>query len=252
MIIPQLIGRLGNQAFQIACAVGYARKHGLEYCVPEMTVAPNAWPNYFDHLSNKCDFSKLNNPQVLKETEHSYQELPEPGKHDVFLEGYWQTEKYFKDNREEILKLFNPDWKSRGGTVSVHVRRGDFLLYPTKHPVITDEYLDRAYIELEKQTEQRWKYIFFSDDIPYVKQFVSTRFTNDNEYDIVEGKTPMEDLKAMSECTHHIISNSSFSWWGAWLNRNPNKIVIAPSVWFGPDNDHLNTKDLIPEDWIKL
>jgi len=126
--------------------------------------------------------------------------------------------------------------------VSVHVRRGDYLKLSDHHPACTLEYYDKAMSKFDG-----CKFLIFSDD----KKWCLENFNKEN-CEISFNSDAVEDLQLMSLCDHHIIANSSFSWWGAWLGRNKDKKVIAPKEWFGPaKNDH-NTKDLYCKDWIVL
>jgi hypothetical protein len=235
-------GRLGNNLFQKAAAIGYATKHGLDY-----------------HL---CPWYAKNNiafgHRILKEQGHQYQELPfdekwRKGKRNIVLDGYWQSAKYFDHCREEVLKAFGYDWSLKEGWCSIHVRRGDYLLYPDKHPVVTADYLERAIYHIYYDTGLL-NFMVFSDDIPYCKAVLPNLRYQGFTFEYSEGRTAEEDLVLGSCCEHNIISNSTFSWWQAWLGRNENKIVISPSKdnWFGSGNSHLDTSDIIPESWIQI
>jgi hypothetical protein len=92
------------------------------------------------------------------------------------------------------------------------------------------------------------KFYVFSDDIEWCKNF----FSDILDFEFISGNNEIRDLYLMSSCENNIIANSSFSWWGAWLNKNPNKKVIAPSVWFGPAKKNVITEDLYCKNWIKL
>lgn len=229
MVTAKLYGRLGNQLFQKAAAIGYAEMYGKSYSFGGKFIAPT----------------------VVYERGHSFNELPDiQSPKNIVLDGYWQSEKYFSHCRETILEQFNFKWQHRAGWCSIHVRRGDYLNYIDKHPVVTEFYLLAA---LEKMVEltSNENFIIFSDDIPWCKRFFSQYRCN---FQYSEGKSEKEDLELMSSCEHNIISNSTFSWWGAWLNQNANKIVISPSKdnWFGPGNSHLDTSDIIPDSWIQI
>lgn len=232
-------GRLGNNLFQKAAAIGYATKHGYNY-----------------YLSTNPHFNKR--PISLRENGHQYQELPKLYGDSILLDGYWQSEKYFAHCREEALKAFGFNWMPVfPDTCAIHVRRGDYLLYPDKHPVVTVEYLTQAIGEIIRVTDVR-HFMFFSDDIAWCKKLVAhdlhPSIVFGWKFDFSEGRTETEDLELMSSCQHQIISNSTFSWWGAWLNQNPDKVVISPSKhnWFGPGNAHLCTDDIIPDSWIQI
>ena len=128
-------------------------------------------------------------------------------------------------------------------TTAIHVRRGDYLKFPQHHPTQTVEYF-LAGVELLKDKTD--KFLVFSDDIAWCK--ANFKFDNivyiENEKDYIE-------LYLQSLCNNNITSNSSFSWWGAWLNENNNKVVIGPNKWFGSAINH-DTSDVIPETWKKM
>jgi len=227
-------GRLGNNLFQKAAAIGYAMKHGLEY-----------------NLSPKIPKSDSIFP--ISELAHNYQELPYHFTlrwDDIVLDGYWQSEKYFSRCREEVLKAFGFPWELKKGWCSIHVRRGDYLKYPDKHPVVTMDYITKA-IETIVDQAGVGKFLVFSDDLPWcVANFSHLGYY----FYYSESRTPEQDMAYGSCCEHNIISNSTFSWWQAYLNQNPGKVVISPSKdnWFGPGNKHLDTSDLVPDSWIQI
>lgn len=174
--------------------------------------------------------------------------------------GYFQTEKYFKDYRNEILKDFElrvemneqnkemlQDIKSTN-SVSLHVRRGDYVNLQTIHGLCTLEYYQNAIDYIASKLKEPHFYLF-SDDIPWVKENLKIDYPC-NAVDINSGDNGFFDLELMKNCKHNIIANSSFSWWGAWLNDNPNKIVISPQKWFA--SSKLHTDDTICKDWIKI
>ncbi len=182
---------------------------------------------------------------------------------NALLVGYWQSEKYFEGIDTLIRHEFQPKvpysaenrpWVEQAGrpfAISVHIRRTDYIDNPVTnafHCVCSLEYYRQARDIIHEKIPQA-RFIVFSDDIPWARQnmgflspacFVETTGERKDE----------EELILMSLCSHHIIANSSFSWWAAWLGNNPEKIVIAPRQWF---NDvSLDTSDLIPETWIRL
>ena len=128
-----------------------------------------------------------------------------------------------------------------GVLVSVHVRRADYLNIPEHHTNLQVEYYERAMKNFEGYSP-----VIFSDDIEWCKNNL-----NFNNMVLVEGNSDVEDLWLMSLCKNNIIVNSSFSWWGAYLNKNVDKVVIAPSKWFG-DGVSLSTEDIVPEQWNKI
>jgi hypothetical protein len=181
----------------------------------------------------------------------------------VFLKGGWQSEKYFQNCKDEIRKILQPkeeyivnvkakaDEFLKEPTVGVHIRRGDYLrkkIILEWHGIMERDYYVRAFEQLSKSLGS-FRVLYFSNDIDWVEKELQPIVKGETITDNVS-QTHVEDLYLMSCCRHNIIANSSFSWWGAWLNNNPNKIVIAPKKWFnkGPND----TQDLIPEGWIKI
>jgi len=181
----------------------------------------------------------------------------------AYLMGYWQSEKYFTPIASllrEDLKLrepLSPDYRaleekiSKVKSVSLHVRRGDYVDNPHTnhvHGFCTPAYYDKAITYLRDRFPSIIIFVF-SDDMPWARQNLG----NYSPIEFVEIKNinrDQEELMLMSLCDHHIIANSSYSWWGAWLGVNSEKTVIAPQKWF---NDATrNTKDLIPDTWIRM
>ena len=239
---PTLMGRLGNQLFQIATAYAYAKDNNLELHIPNVSHDPKEWPTYFTF-----DTDDFQEERVYKEKHHNF--MPIPKRENVRLEGYFQSEKYFKKYRNEILKLFGfNDIKVNEGVCAIHVRRGDYVGLQDYFPVLPLEYYLQAIVHHETQG-RKYKYILFSDDIEWCKQNFIGEY-----YQFCEETDPLKSLRIMASCEHFIIANSSFSWWGAWASNNPNKKVIAPNYkqWFGKQNRHLNTMDVIPKEWMQL
>jgi hypothetical protein len=245
IVRPLTYGRLGNYCFQIAAAMGYAWRHGLEFSVPDHTKSPVHNPIYFQHLANpRWDNSA---PVVrIEEGTHAYQELPYKleweGK-QIVLDGYWQTEKYFKEFRKEVIAAFGLEWKQLDGFVSVHLRRGDYLRLTHKHPPVPKEWIEEAMRQFPG-----YHFIFFSDDIAYCKE----TFGHRKDVSFSKRKDPLQDLTEMSWCEHQIGSASTFSLWGGYLNQNPKKRMIMPRLWFVPGHGGLDVSDIVPENWIRL
>lgn len=184
----------------------------------------------------------------------------------VIIHGDWQTELYFKKYESQIRHCFafSPLENSDSNTiianaikntnaVSVHVRRGDYLnpSILSLNGICSESYYENAIGLILKQVKNPFFY-FFSDDTSWVKKNL-TKFTAN--YVIVEGNTgenSWKDMYLMSICKHHIIANSSFSWWGAWLNPAKDKQVVAPLKWFATKDTYYNTKDLIPSGWLRI
>lgn len=181
---------------------------------------------------------------------------------DSFCVGIWQSEKYFLDQNETIRKdlelkaplSLNAETQlvkiNNSNSVSLHIRRGDYVvnsLPNKKHGPLSSEYCDKSIRHILTLNPDSTFFIF-SDDMKWVKNNLKIDYpkfyiSNDNI-------TDCEELILMSKCRHNIIANSSFSWWGAWLNTNKEKVVIAPKKWFNVEN--INTDDLLPHSWIQL
>lgn len=181
---------------------------------------------------------------------------------NCYLEGYWQSERYFKEfsniiradfefkapisasNNELAVQIVNTN------AVSMHIRRGDYISNKKNTSIYSVCSLDYYRLAIATVTEKVTNPVFyiFSDDIPWVKSNLTIKAHN-VFVDHNKGAESYNDMRLMSLCQHNIIANSSFSWWGAWLNKNPEKIVIAPNKWF---SNNTNDADLIPENWIRL
>jgi Glycosyl transferase family 11 len=164
-------------------------------------------------------------------------------KDGVWLTGFFQSAKYFSESIREEFKFSGPDnIIETGESVFIHVRRGDYVNNSTYESCSLDYYNQAVGLIKEKVVSP--KFYIFSDDIAWIKD--NLNITNA----IYLSNSDREDLYLMSQCRHAIIANSSFSWWGAWLINNPDKIVIAPSKWFR--DKKINTKDLTPDKWIRI
>jgi hypothetical protein len=181
---------------------------------------------------------------------------------DCYLAGYWQSEKYFSAAETQIREDFS--FKSplqnknaeiaqtilHCNAVSLHVRRGDYVTNPqttATHGLCTLDYY-RQSIQYVAERVQQPNFFIFSDDIAWARD--NLNIPHQCQYvDFNKGEESYNDMRLMSMCNHHIIANSSFSWWGAWLNPRSDKVVIAPRKWFANQTD---ASDLLPQRWIKL
>jgi hypothetical protein len=139
--------------------------------------------------------------------------------------------------------------EKKENSVSVHIRRGDYVGHSSLGGMITDLYYARAVKEISNKKEH-CKFFIFSDDIEWVKE--NMNFPESTQYVSSPDMENYEELAIMSLAKHNIIANSSFSWWGAWLNSNPDKIVICPARWTTGRGGKKQTRDIIPQDWIKI
>lgn len=211
---------------------------------------------YFDRLE-----SFLNPPRVFKEASIDYQEDFRTLSGNIILDGYWQNEKYFKDYSQLISDRFN-FIKETGEdvdklakkiknvqAVAVHVRRGDYVTNPSAVEllgVLPQAYYQKA-MEIMSSKISAPFFIIFSDDIKWCRQNLKLEHSG---YFNSHNFRSWEDMKLMSLCQYHIIANSSFSWWGAWLSPDRDKIVIGPAKWFR-DSSKM-TSSILPPGWIKL
>lgn len=255
-------GRLGNQMFQYATLKAVSLETGFECFLPNnLAIKPdgaydftnNTWLQYKLDLLDCFEITSPIQENTLTETFQEKEFTFDPEiysiKGNTAIEGYFQSYKYFEKYKKQIKKefTFKPHILEKcknkmlgyKNPIAIHVRRGDYV----KHPgfwTVTPEYLTSA---LQSLPEGNFTYLIFSDDIEWCKEIFVEGFV------FVEGNNQYEDLCLMSLCKHNVISNSSYSWWAAWLNPNPNKTVIAPKNWF-TDPKPLN--DLYPENWMKI
>ncbi|WP_150465918.1 alpha-1,2-fucosyltransferase [Francisella sp. SYW-2] len=176
-----------------------------------------------------------------------------------YLNGYWQSEKYFVSIGKDIRKLFEfkkldsnnqniiAGLQQSYSLVSIHIRRGDYVNHPLHGNVCDLNYYNEA-IKYISNKISNVQFLVFSDDIQWCKQ--NLKLTNAVYVTGNKGKNSYKDMQIMSLCNHNIIANSSFSWWGAWLNQNSNKIVIAPKKWFS--DDRINQRDICPISWVRI
>jgi hypothetical protein len=250
-----MIGRLGNQMFQIANVYAQSLRHNRQLVLPRNDTSVS---DYFTTVHRKLEFlidrSPNDGPDIhtIHGTHQHQVYLPHPTKPTVFR-GYYETEKYFKDYSESVRWLFGPtpefvaealrDYPqlSSGPVSAVIVRRGDFLTQPTRHPVVTAGYLHAAHALLPKTNHT----FVVSDDIPWCRE--NLHLPNMVFVSYVTWKA----LWLLSLCDHFVISNSTFTWWGAWLSRAPNKVVVTPSTWFGPDLQ-VDQRDIRCEGWLQV
>ena len=275
-------GRLGNQMFQYAALRGIAANRGFDWGIPPKGTSG---VDEYGCENNYCMFETFKMTGATEEHQHISEnsqwaiwkefhfneELFNKCPDNVNLDGYFQTEKYFKNIDKEIREdfqfqdeIYHPckdmiDSLGDGRKIFLHIRRGDpklpwaYVNLEAAHPVCTWDYYDKALKEFPDDIPV----VVFSDVIDWCKEqefFKSDRFIMSETTDeFADGqRVPWTDLCLMTLCTDAIIANSSFSWWGAWLIDNPNKKIIAPKKWFGKQYDHCIMSDLIPDEWIEI
>lgn len=251
-----MMGGLGNILFSFANTFALSKKNNLTLKILyDHHGYLHTHPTFYKEkiFKNFQEIQNVNNFLKYEYWDFPFQEATIPKDNNIIVIGYFQSEKYFKEYEHELRSIILNDEKliselkqkyipSNKKTVSLHIRRGNYLQLSDLHKV-----LDLDYYKKSLQMFKNHKVFIFSDDIEYCK---SNLILEDCVF--VENKSDIEDLYLMSLCDNHIIANSTFSWWGAWLNGKENKIVIAPNDWFGINNTHIDTKDLLPKSWIKL
>ena len=286
MVIVRINGGLGNQMFQYAMAKSFAKNRNDIFKMdisfyPKQTLRKYELNLFYvkeDIAADKENImlrgqeglyykirKKLNIPlkrpsTYIRETLNFNieKEVSYP-KENIYLDGIWQNEKYFFNIRKELISDFTPkihlgtEAKSyieeiqKKNSISLHVRRGDYIANDhTKsfHGVCNIEYYKKA-IEYIVSNVPQPKFYIFSDDMQWCKKNFS--FLENKVY-VDKTANAIEDLELMKNCKHNIIANSTFSWWGAWLNNFNNKIVITPKIWW----EAKPKQHIAPEKWIKL
>ena len=253
------LGRLGNQMFQFAALKGIARHRGFNYCFPP-SFNKNEWTDHQLLIPFKLgstnelniQYLDLDRPTVREEgftfDKNLYDNCPDW----VSIQGFFQTEKYFKNIKDELQKDF--EFKdiikipcedmisSLDNPVALHIRRTDYITNPN-HTCLSMDYYKRALEYFKNET-----ILIFSDDPKWCQEH---ELFEDDRFMISDNDDAYIDMCLMTMCKGHIIANSSFSWWGAWLADS--KKVIAPKGWFeGSNNSHLDTTDIYCTDWIVL
>ena len=255
-------GRLGNQMFQYAALFSIARRVGTDFCIPR-SVGADQWRDHqllrvfalpqLKFLGAPRGFPRLGETSFVHDPDIHLGCPP-----DADLDGFFQSERYFAEFADEIRRefRFRPDTedfcrreiaRSGGEAISLHVRRGDYVDSGGNHPPCPVGYYEEALRRLPGAPPV----LVFSDDPQWCR---SQPLFQGGRWRIVEGNPNHVDMCLMSLCIHHVIANSSFSWWGAWLGWNRDKIVVAPDRWFGETGytaGH-DTRDLLPEPWIRI
>lgn len=238
-----LSGRWGNIVFALANMIAYAKKHDLDYYIPEKAMAYNHFRNgdITSPLQLKSTGEKPIDPIVYNEPyiggHPYYHEIP--AMDNVELEGYYQSFKYFDWCRDYILETFDFPYRKNQYVVSISVRRGDCLEAPHLFPLAPREYYQNAIAYMHERSYHYFK--VHSDDQEWCKKEFTTENYPNSIFDFSEGGE-MEDFISIANCEHNITARSTFSLSAAWFNRNPNKIVLVPQErgwWKGQNNDLL-------------
>lgn len=243
MITCSLRGQLGNQMFQVAAVIAHALRNNTTYSFPSRSGKRGQFPFAFPFLP--IEPNNYSCEQYEEKTFGVYKPIPD---NDNFhLKGYWQSEKYFEDYKDEVLSAFDiPKFNRLNKTVSIHIRRSDSLRFMDKLPQPTEKYFHQAI----DRFDNLYNFLIFTDDLDFCKKiFKGSRFEFSQE------KEAKRAMGQMASCMHNIIVNSTFSWWGAYLNDNLNKIVVCPHAdsWFGQKYKHkLSAQDIPCNRWVQI
>ena len=283
MNIIWIDGGLGNQMFQYALALKQ-QQMGKTVKIDVTKYAEHHWHNDFELdqvFGLECPFADLEEIKKLgyrkanrwteflretpfvKKTIYNHEAYSFDAQvldlDGYYIEGYWQSEQYFSDIEETIRKTYvfpelKQDWQKelvqsmrKTHSVSVHIRRGDYLNYPNLNGICTLDYYKNAMNYFRDRYQKNVCFYIFTNDFEWAKSHFK-----DEDCCFVQGNTGKEsyrDMQLMSLCEHNVIANSSFSWWGAWLNANKEKTVIAPEKWVNSEED---TTAVVPENWMKM
>jgi hypothetical protein len=251
-------GQLGNQMFQFASIKGIAQNRGYDMCIPDHDEKFNDGIGNIlrieldDAFDIECQRGIIGSNVLQEQSFHFDETLFNECPDNLSLYGFFQTEKYFKHIEDDIRKDFTFKKKIQDeckeiveevfdqNPIALHIRRGDFLINSANHHNLSIDWYEKALKKFDPDREV----IIFSDDIFWAS---AQELFKPDRFIISDGNSSYHDMFMMTQCSDFIIANSTFSWWGAWLANTGR--VIAPSKWFGPNNAHLNTKDLYPSHW---
>ena len=278
MILPILLGGLGNQLFQIFATLAYSIKYNIPFGFlnKENTIGITERKTYWKTFLQPLSLYLINywtRNIGIKEKNFNYNELPIISENEkninIELSGYFQSPKYFEDYYDDIYKLLeinkqkqlvskkiNFDYEN---TISIHFRIGDYAKFSHVYPILNLDYYKNALklilstVKKEEKNNNIINVLYFCEEkdkkeVDVIINELKNNFTNINFQCVLFFLQDWEQMLLMSCCKYNIIANSTFSWWGAYFNNFKDKIVCYPSKWFVEGNSN-NTKDLFPSDW---
>ena len=284
MLTCNLMGGLGNQLFQIFTVISYAIKYkqmfkfinAEELGGDGSTKRKTYWNTLLFKLSGFLFAKYPHFDIVYREHGFQYNEIPRGYLQDnsnIILHGYFQSYKYFQENYDTISRIINiPEkrldvleevvdkyhsMKFLEKSISMHFRLGDYKNLPDYHPIMSPDYYKKSLQFITSKLDYTPNVLYFCEDED-VEAVNETIQLLKNEFPTIEFERATNTLDdwqqmlLMSCCNHNIIANSSFSWWAAYFNANPTKIICYPSVWFGPKMSDVVVSDLFPDDWVKI
>ena len=295
MIVVNLKGGLGNQMFQYAFGLALAQKYGAsvkfdlrtlrdrtprsgsvarDYDLDVFSILPiQATPDdlfgvglgfpdvRFQRVLSRLYGCVPGQSRILQERDISFDPRRLSIGGNAYIDGYWQSEKYFKDIEPLVRERFVVtapisseaaalgEQISRQESVCVNVRRGDFVNHPL-HPACDREYFERAVAELTRRIGDAFPVFIFSDDVDWCRENLRLAKNQHIVGHEFAGLKFATYFYLMSACKHFIIPNSSFAWWAAWIAKNESKVVIGPSRWFADPT--MDTSSVLPENWVHV
>lgn len=267
-----LQGGLGNQLFQLFTALAFALRHNQKLEIPTYKWDLETRPTYWDTLFKKLkDFKYINEglkPGSLQrhiEDGFKYTEIPK--KDNFILFGYFQSYKYFEKEYDQIMKKFGIKLLQqvvRGKylrlpeSISLHFRIGDYKHHQFHWMIMDNQYYINAINHIITKTKKEdWDIIYYCEEKDNIEveqriRYIQRHVPKCTFHKASDEMKDWEQMLLMSASTHNVISNSSFSWWGAYFNPNTDKIVTYPAKWFGVAKKENDTKDLCPPSWTKI
>ena len=284
-----LMGGLGNQLFQIFTTIAYGIQSGRSVVFPHSeqlktgTIRNTYWNNFLHTIENTHTVANPNNSHnnrtvmrfpAVREAGFTYTPLPNVSNNEFLLYGYFQSHKYFDNLKDRLFQLIDLDNQQNKvirktalelfsnfemKNISMHFRIGDYKKIQDCHPLMTYEYYEKAlkYI-IDQRPNDQYQVLYFHEqvdtedvDVIVNKLRNNPMFAKIQFIQVQHNLDDWEQMLLMSCCSHNIIANSTFSWWGAYFNSQPNKVICYPSHWFGPKIGH-DTRDLFPETWNKI
>ena len=283
-----LMGGLGNQLFQIFTTLAYGLQHGRQVAFPHSkeltsgTIRNTYWNNFLNSIEDTHTVANPDNHYtneivlrfpMLKESGFPYMPIPALPNKEFLLHGYFQSYKYFQDVHSQLFQMIHLEQHQNRvmekapafftgqnmKNISMHFRIGDYKQIQDCHPLMTYRYYENALLHvINAFPGVQFQVLYFHEDVDtdHVNEiiqklsqhgmFSGIRFTR-----VHQDFDDWEQMICMSCCHHNIVANSTFSWWGAYFNTHPDKIVCYPSLWFGPKLSH-DTRDLFPDLWNKV
>ena len=276
MITCNLKGGLCNQLFEIFATLSYSMDNNQFFYFKNTYALNNGvtkrhtyWHNLLVYLRlYLTETTYIEKLRVVREKSFNYEELPMVTPLDnIILDGYFQSPKYFEKNYNKIYDFLKFEVMKKKATskynykygdfISMHFRQGDYKNLQDTHPILTYKYYENSLKEILKKTNSKMQKVLYfceKEDNEEIEKIINDIKKTVGHCAFIKVTDDVEDwqqLLLMSACGHNIIANSSFSWWGAYLNTNPTKIVCYPEVWFGPKAPN-DTSDLFPASWTKI